>query len=789
MKASTISLLTAAAVLMALPARPLKAKSPEGRGITNDTIDVVRQYLPGQGGESAIIVTDRETYIAGEHVWYVLNISGKNKNYNWQSIAGYAEILNCRNMPVAQGRILLDDNGRGSGMLTLPDTISSGDYILRGYTRAMIPYGPENYFSKTIRIFNPYSTRETYDRIITGGHKTGPHLTLCSGSGISIPGSPARIIVKATGRDGTGCATSIVFAPPDGNPCDTVITDSTGMGSVVLTLPESGKLTAAAIIDSVKVEAEIAPQELSSPALTVEKQDGRVVHFRIHPPSGTDREVTGSLHLAIADQYGIVFYRQLEPAAGDLTIDLPAGEQHEGIHRALLYDASGNLLSTRLFMADDNDSGNPEQQPVRFIPGEDSITVTLPEWASYAVLSAACGEEDSPDIRSWSILEPWLPTSSMNDPFLRPFLTGKATLNNDLLMLLDQPAGDPDLRRPERVMAETRGLAVTGTVLDLDTQLPAADMILFINIPGKECFLQYARSDSSGRFTFIIPPGTGNGEIVVHPQDTAANIVLKIASPFSHDYRQMIYQSMDTRKVADPAALRMSINSQVMRIYGLTDTDTVPQYQTLPGRDHFYGSSGRHIRLSDYIMLPDMEEVFFELIPGVDLVKNRNKYEFNIVDLKTGKETRESPLVFIDGTYNTDPDVIAELAPEKVEYIDVILKRYRSGALLLPPVISIITKKGDFRLQKLPQSALRIKYPFSDASPVFLPFTEDSEGRIPAYGNTLLWAASPVGSSNKKVRFRLPAPDYNSKIRLTLTLFGEGRLPASFSCLCDFPEN
>ena len=129
---------------------------------------------------------------------------------------------------------------------------------------------------------------------------------------------------------------------------------------------------------------------------------------------------------------------------------------------------------------------------------------------------------------------------------------------------------------------------------------------------------------------------------------------------------------MDTRKVADPAALRMSINSQVMRIYGLTDTDTVPQYQTLPGRDHFYGSSGRHIRLSDYIMLPDMEEVFFELIPGVDLVKNRNKYEFNIVDLKTGKETRESPLVFIDGTYNTDPDVIAELAPEKVDRKSVV---------------------------------------------------------------------------------------------------------------------
>lgn len=787
MKASTISVLATAAVLMTFMVRPLKATTMESCCSRNDTIDAVRQYMPGLGGESAIIITDRETYIAGEHVWFALNITGNATNTNWHSIAGYAEILNCRSMPVAQSRILLDDAGRGSGMLPLPDTISSGDYLVRGYTQAMIPYGPEKYFVKIIRVFNPYSNGDTYNRIISGEPVAGPALLLLSESGIAIPGSVCRVLAKATGADGAGRSARIVFSGPDGIPFDTITTDFTGLGTALMTLPFTGKLTAVAVIDSVRVEEAISPQELFNHALTVERNQSGGVSFRVQPPTGTGRAETRSLHLAAADQSGIIFYRQLVPSAKEMIIDLPSDEQGEGIRQALLYDSRGNLLSSVLFLGTDKNRPFSVTDPVSFVPGEDSITVTLPGWASYAVLSAACAEEDAPDIRVRSMLEPWLTASLMNDPFLKPFLTGKAPLSDELLMILGQAYPVPDGSRDTRVMAETRGLAVAGTVLDLNTQQPAPGMILFINIPGKECFLQYARSDNSGKFTFIIPPGTGTGEIVVHPQDTSANIVLKIASPFSQEYHSLHQRSTDTRQAADEAALRMSINSQVMRIYELSDSDTVPRYQAARGRGHFYGSTGLHLVLSDYIMLPDMEELFFELIPGVNLVKNRNKYEFRISDPKTGKEIRESPLIFIDGTYNTDPDVVAGLSPERTEYIDVILKRYRSGALLLPPVISIITKKGDFRLQKLPRSALRIKYPFADVALSFRPFEGDSSGRIPVYGNTLLWSTYPADGDIKK--FRVPVPDYDSKVRFTLTVFGDGRLPASCSFLKDPGSN
>ncbi|MEZ5019588.1 MAG: hypothetical protein R2756_05615 [Bacteroidales bacterium] len=787
MKALTISVLATAAILMTLMVRPLKALAMESHCISSDTIHAVRHYMPGWGGESAIIITDRETYIAGEHVWYALNITGNATNTNWHSIAGYAEILNCRSMPVAQSRILLDDSGRGSGMLPLPDTISSGDYLVRGYTHAMIPYGPDKYFVKMIRVFNPYGSGDTYNRIITGEPVAGPALMLLAEGGIAIPGSVCRVLAKVTGADGAGMSARIVISGPDGIPCDTITTDFTGLGSALMTLPVTGKLTAVAIIDSVRMEAEISPQELFNHALSVERNHTGGVSFRVHPPTGTARAETGPLHLAAADQSGIIFYRQLVPSAKEMVIDLTSDEQGEGIGQALLYDSRGNLLSSVLFLAGDNNSPFPATDPVSFLSGEDSITVTLPGWASYAVLSAACAEEDAPDIRARSMLEPWLTASVINDPFLKPFLTGKASLSDDLLMIVSQPSPVSAGSRETRVMAETKGLAVAGTVLDLDTQQPAPEMILFINIPGKDCFLQYARSDNSGKFTFIIPPGTGTGEIVVYPQDTSANIVLKIASPFSQEYHLLHQQGTDTRQAADKTALRMSINSQVMRIYELSDADTVPRYQAAPGRGHFYGSTGLHLVLSDYIMLPDMEELFFELIPGVNLVKNRNNYEFRISDPKTGKEIRESPLIFIDGTYNTDPDVVAGLSPEQTEYIDVIPQRYRSGALLLPPVISIITKKGDFRFQKLPRSALRIKYPFADAALSFRPFEGDSSGRIPVYCNTLLWSAFPADGDIKK--FRVPVPDYDSKVRFTLTVFGDSRLPASWSFLKDPERN
>ncbi len=113
----------------------------------NDTLQQILNHPMVDGRESVFIVTDRGTYIAGENVWFSMYVRTSGRRNIPSSMAGYAEIMNISGMPVAQCRIRLSDNGTGNGVLALPDSLSSGDYLVRGYTRAMTPYGPEHFFS------------------------------------------------------------------------------------------------------------------------------------------------------------------------------------------------------------------------------------------------------------------------------------------------------------------------------------------------------------------------------------------------------------------------------------------------------------------------------------------------------------------------------------------------------------------------------------------------------------------------------------------------------------------
>jgi len=745
-----------------------------------DTLAVIKNHPMVSGPESVLMITDRQTYIAGEHVWYSMHLSASAGRGTHRSLAGYAEILNLTGMPVSQSRILLDSGGNGSGMLTLHDTLSSGEYLLRGYTRAMIPYGPEHYFSKKIRVLNPYSNKSTFD-MISLGEQDGMMLSMHAENGTPVPGEMNRIVVQATGADGKGRAVKAVIRDPEGTAYDSVTTDLTGLGSGMILIPQSGTLTAVAVIDSVPAEAQLAVIRQGAYTLALERDEGKSIRIGMKAPDRSSVATRWPLHLAVISPGRINYYKEINGPDSDAIIEIPLVNAPTGICEALLYDNGGGLLSSRLFMAVESGTGDGQSYPAQTALWKDSLEISLPDQTRYFTASLAADEGHAPDIRTRAILEPWLSATAINDPFLEPFLEGREPLSDDLLVTLNQRNVPGMTGSPARVSAETRGLAVTGTAINLDSPGQVSGMLFFINVPGKTCFLQYASSDDTGSFTFIVPARTGTGDIVVYPQDTAANIIVKVTSPFSHDYLPMHHSLAITSDVADTAALRMSINSQVMRIYGIPDTDTLQQWMDASAREHFYGSTGQHRLLSDYIPLPNMEEVFFELVTDLTLLKNRDRYSFRMYDPETGKEIRESPLMFIDGTLTTDAETFAGLPPDRVESFDVILTRYRKGSLLLPPVISVFTKSGDFRLQKLPQSALRISYLFTDLPVAFRPFPGARSRRMPVYGNTLLWSASQSAGPGKVAFFKIVTPDYDGPLRLNTVFFGDDPYPVSVS--------
>jgi hypothetical protein len=106
--------------------------------------------------EELYIRTDRDLYASGEKVWFkIYKLNGLTHSEVNISKVVYADILDLENNPVIQLKIAVNGNS-GSGNFTLPDTLRSGNYILRAYTNWMQNFSKDLFACKSISVINPF---------------------------------------------------------------------------------------------------------------------------------------------------------------------------------------------------------------------------------------------------------------------------------------------------------------------------------------------------------------------------------------------------------------------------------------------------------------------------------------------------------------------------------------------------------------------------------------------------------------------------------------------------------
>jgi hypothetical protein len=112
--------------------------------------------LSGQCSEKTAITTDRDIYFSGETLWYKLNcLKSETNQPSGLSRVAYLELLNIKSTPILQFKLNLDD-GKKNSRITIPDTLSTGNYIVRTYTNWMKNFGYEIFSSKVISVINPF---------------------------------------------------------------------------------------------------------------------------------------------------------------------------------------------------------------------------------------------------------------------------------------------------------------------------------------------------------------------------------------------------------------------------------------------------------------------------------------------------------------------------------------------------------------------------------------------------------------------------------------------------------
>ncbi|MCG8579531.1 MAG: hypothetical protein MI866_06430 [Bacteroidales bacterium] len=126
--------------------------------------------------ENLVLTTDRDIYIGGESIWFTINnLSEQTQENSDLSKVAYIEVLNSANTPIIQQKLFLA-NGTVSSVVSIPDSVSTGNYLVRTYTRWMSNYSPDNYEVKVISIINPFANNSLpKQRDISESHNVDQH--------------------------------------------------------------------------------------------------------------------------------------------------------------------------------------------------------------------------------------------------------------------------------------------------------------------------------------------------------------------------------------------------------------------------------------------------------------------------------------------------------------------------------------------------------------------------------------------------------------------------------------
>jgi hypothetical protein len=326
---------------------------------------------------------------------------------------------------------------------------------------------------------------------------------------------------------------------------------------------------------------------------------------------------------------------------------------------------------------------------------------------------------------------------------------------------------------------------IRGQLLDRSGQGLAAGRYMFLSIPGKNAVFQYSLTDDDGRFVFSLPIEEGISDLIIQPENPGPDDVIRMESSFSGSLPLSDRLLASTASSSGSHITKWGVNYQLRRIFG-ADSILPLRMPVVQAREvkRFYGKPETELLMKDYIELPVMEEVFYELLEGIQLRNRKTGYEITMTDPVYNKPYEKPPVMFVDGVVVDDPAVLASIDPARVEKIDVVRSRYVVGDYLFFGLVNVITKTGDFSSVVMPDYAVRLPYSIFDPKPEFwspsYPDQESRQSRIPDLRNTLYWNPSVRPGNDGRFRVEFWSSDYVTDYEINIQGVDSRGEPVSF---------
>ncbi len=637
--------------------------------LTPQLIERLQQYLKDFPQEKVYVHTDRDHYGSGE----VINM----KFYQFQahydvplSLSGviHVDIIDSTNTVVVNGKFATIE-GVGQGMLTIPQDLPSGAYRLRAYTQWMLNFDHGYLYYKDIFI----------GAVATDHQSAGPlsQLSVYVEGGTLVAGIRSRLVVTTKDQYGQPTATAGIIANHQGDTVTTFKTDQHGLGTFTLeALPGQ----------SYQAYAQNHHQPFELPtvqdhgfAMNVTNAGANYIRVLIQCSNKYQGDSVVVTSMANGQIY---FAARGLTSEQPLIINFPKQEIPHGVSTITVFDEDGIAQSQRsVYVEKDSpftvtkSQGKDEydlREEAEFVfKITDAQGVAVKANLSVAVVDATIPKRPTTKLRDYLALNSDLTQSQSVD---------WATTNTRIIdqLLVTQPFTRFNWRHvmdhtaPNTPLAmEESGITVSGSITNEEDQ-PAANQTILLSSPQLPQVFRWAVSDSLGNFEINNLSVQGKHQGYLKLNDTLGQQhTLKLASaqPLPRQWHRLNFIT------EHPYPKEKALVNELAkyRVAQMPDQAAQPN-------EAFYGKPDKTIVLQDFTKMPDMTEVFRELLPGVRLRDRDGYQEIRVIetleDYLTGETLNrfqeEGPLLLVNNVPIFDPEFIVNLDPDVVTKIDIL---------------------------------------------------------------------------------------------------------------------
>jgi hypothetical protein len=737
-----------------------------------------QQYQVQALQEKLFVHTDKTFYLAGEIIWFKIYAVDAmlNKPLDLSKVV-YAEILDASNKPVLQAKIAME-NATGNGSFVIPNSIISGNYKLRAYTKWMKNFSADFFYEQTLVIVN--TTKELAKPVMTGNK--GYNVQFFPEGGNLVYGIQSKIAFKTVNQNGKPVDCEGVLI---NNKKDTLLHFASlrsGMGNFIFTPVADETYTALLNFPDSIVARPLTG--ILSQGYTMQLEEADADHLRITVHSNLP--TASVVYLFVHSRHIVKTVQQNNLVNGKAVYLIDKKILSEGISHCTLFDAFQKPVCERLFFKRPENvltieaaTAKNEYQPRKKIVIDLSASDGLTKKAVEADMSMSVFRIDSLQTESYNDITSYLLLRSE----LQGVIDNPGYYFNDTSIIGRQAADNLMLTQGWRrfkwddiitgkkpffeFLPELEGLTIDAKLLNKKTGALGANVGVSLVVPGGNFSFQPARANSKAAITFTAKDLYGNSDIIMQPDQPADSIYnIETLSSYAANFSSTRLPEFSLSQKWAAALNKRSIDVQADRAFLSED-----KFHSIAfiknDSTAFYGYPDKQYYLDNYTRFVTMEEVIKEYVAGVRARKIADHFHLRVYNTEEKTFFDKEPLALIDGLPVNDADKIMAADPLKIKKVEIMNRRYFLGNFIYEGIISFKTYEADLGGYPLDPGTIVIDYDgLQQQREFYTPAYENEaqlQSRIPDTRNQLSWLPQIKTQIESKKQYAFWSSDLTGK--------------------------